>query len=150
MSGAMLGLGLHAPYAAGKAGLMGLNADAALQGRKIGVQVNGVCPVAYSRLAKGGPQEIADNLKAHYPPRLVAEAVVYLCSRENEASGEIFHVGGGEAARYAMFANAGIFDPDLTADSLADRIATVRDLSDAKPLPLGGKGGAPAKPGADR
>jgi NAD(P)-dependent dehydrogenase (short-subunit alcohol dehydrogenase family) len=140
MSGAILGLGAHAPYAAGKAGLMGLNADAALQGAKIGVKVNGVCPVAYSRLAKGGPQEMADRLKAHFPPRLVAEAVVFLCSRENPATGEIFHVGGGQVARYAMFGNAGLSDLELTADNLSGRFAQVRDLADAKPLPPGGTG----------
>jgi NAD(P)-dependent dehydrogenase (short-subunit alcohol dehydrogenase family) len=150
MSGAMLGMGMVAPYAAGKAGLMGLGADAAVQGRAFGVQVNGVCPVAYSRLAKGGPQEVADRLKQHYPPRLVAEAVVYLCSRENPATGEIFHIGGGRVARYAMFGNAGLFDADLTADNLAERFDDVRDLSGAKPLPLGGTGGPPPEPAADQ
>jgi NAD(P)-dependent dehydrogenase (short-subunit alcohol dehydrogenase family) len=141
MSGAILGLGLHAPYAAGKAGLMGLNADAAIQGRRIGVQVNGVCPVSYSRLAKGGPQDVADRLKQFYPPALVAEAVVYLCSRDNPASGEIFHVGGGRVARYAMFGNAGVYDRELTADLLAEQFDVVRDMAGARLLPLGGNGG---------
>jgi len=140
MSGAILGLGRHAPYAAGKAGLMGLNADAALQGAAFGVQVNGVCPVAYSRLAKGGPQEIADRLKQHYPPALVAEAVVYLCSRENPATGEIFHVGGGRVARYALFGNEGFYDPQLTAESLAAHFDQARDLTSATPVAGGDTG----------
>jgi NAD(P)-dependent dehydrogenase (short-subunit alcohol dehydrogenase family) len=147
MSGAILGLGAHAPYAAGKAGLMGLNADAALQGKAFGVQVNGVCPVAYSRLAKGGPQEIADRLKQNYPPALVAEAVVYLCSRENAASGEIFHVGGGRVARYALFGNEGFYDAALTAESLAAHFDQVRDLGRAQPLTSGG-GAPPPDPAA--
>lgn len=140
MSGAILGLGRHAPYAAGKAGLIGLNADAALQGAAFGVLVNGVCPVAYSRLAKGGPQEIADRLKQHYPPALVAEAVVYLCSRENPATGEIFHVGGGRVARYALFGNEGFYDPQLTAESLAAHFDQARDLTSVAPVAGGDTG----------
>ncbi|WP_051684237.1 SDR family NAD(P)-dependent oxidoreductase [Blastococcus sp. URHD0036] len=131
MSGAMLGMGHNAPYAAGKAGLIGLDADAALTGAAHGIGVNGLCPVAYSRLAKGGPPEVADRLKRLYPPRLAAEAVVYLCSRENEATGEIFSAGGGRVARYAMVRNAGVFDAELTADRLAGSIAAVRDLTGA-------------------
>jgi NAD(P)-dependent dehydrogenase (short-subunit alcohol dehydrogenase family) len=147
MSGAILGLGAHAPYAAGKAGLMGLNADAALQGKAFGVAVNGVCPVAYSRLAKGGPQEIADRLKQNYPPALVAEAVVFLCSRENAATGEIFHVGGGRVARYALFGNEGFYDAALTAESLAAHFDKARDLTGAAPLASGG-GAPPPDPAA--
>ncbi len=139
MSGAMLGLGDVAPYAAGKAGLMGLGADAALQGEAHDIRVNGVCPVAYSRLARGGPQAVADRLEQHYPPRLAAEAVVYLCSRENRATGEVFHAGGGRVARYAMVRNQGIHDPELTADRLARRFADVRDLAGAT-LPARGAG----------
>jgi NAD(P)-dependent dehydrogenase (short-subunit alcohol dehydrogenase family) len=147
MSGAILGLGAHAPYAAGKAGLMGLNADAALQGKAFGVAVNGVCPVAYSRLAKGGPQEIADRLKQNYPPALVAEAVVFLCSRQNPATGEIFHVGGGRVSRYAMFGNEGFYDAALTAESLAAHFDQARDLGRAHPLTSGG-GAPPPDPAA--
>jgi NAD(P)-dependent dehydrogenase (short-subunit alcohol dehydrogenase family) len=134
MSGAMLGMGQVAPYAAGKAGLTGLNADAAIQGRPHNILVNGVCPVAYSRLAKGGPQEQADWLKRHYPPALVAEAVVYLCSRENDATGQIYNVGGGKVARYAMFGNQGFYDAELTAEALAAHIDEVRDMSRAELL----------------
>jgi NAD(P)-dependent dehydrogenase (short-subunit alcohol dehydrogenase family) len=134
MSGAMLGMGQVAPYAAGKAGLIGLNADAAVQGKPLGILINGVCPVAYSRLAKGGPQEVADWLKRYYPPALVAEASVYLCSRENQATNEIYNVGGGKIARYAFFGNEGFYDADLTAESLAAHFAEARDMADAKLL----------------
>jgi NAD(P)-dependent dehydrogenase (short-subunit alcohol dehydrogenase family) len=134
LSGAMFGLGQRAPYAAGKAGLMGLTAEAALEGQGIGVFVNGACPVAYTRLAKGGPQEIADWLKQYYPPALAAEAIVFLCSRENQANGEIFDVGGGRVTRYAVFQNSGVYDGELTCESLAERFGEVRDLKDARPL----------------
>jgi NAD(P)-dependent dehydrogenase (short-subunit alcohol dehydrogenase family) len=135
MSGAMLGMaGAVAPYAAGKAGLMGLNAEAAIQGAPLGIRVNGACPVAYSRLAKGGPPEIADWLKRNYPPGLAAEAVVYLCSRENPANGEIFNLGGGRVSRYAMFGNGGVYEADLTAEALGGRIAEVRDMGSARLL----------------
>jgi NAD(P)-dependent dehydrogenase (short-subunit alcohol dehydrogenase family) len=143
MSGAMLGMGQVAPYAAGKAGLIGLNADAAIQGKPLGIGVNGVCPIAYSRLAKGGPQEQADWLKQYYPPALVAEAVVYLVSRENEATGEIYNVGGGRVARYAMFGNEGFYDAALTAESLAAHMAGVRDMGGARLLERNGHASRP-------
>jgi NAD(P)-dependent dehydrogenase (short-subunit alcohol dehydrogenase family) len=151
MSGAMLGMGQVAPYAAGKAGLIGLNADAAIQGKALGIGVNGVCPVAYSRLAKGGPQGASDWLKQGYPPALVAQAVVYLCSRDNTASGEIYNVGGGRVSRYAMYANDGFYDPALTAESLATHMdqardmAAARDSRDAQHFSRLPPGGAPAR-----
>jgi NAD(P)-dependent dehydrogenase (short-subunit alcohol dehydrogenase family) len=134
LSGAMFGLGGRAAYAAGKAGLMGLTFETALEGRKAGIAVNGACPVAYTRLAKGGPAEVADWLKQNYPPGLAAEAVVYLCSRQNQANGEVFDVGGGRVARYAVFANPGVFEADLTCERLDERFAEARDMAAARLL----------------
>jgi NAD(P)-dependent dehydrogenase (short-subunit alcohol dehydrogenase family) len=133
LSGAMFGLGGRAAYAAGKAGLMGLTAEAAIEGEGLGVLVNGACPVAYTRLAKGGPADIAERLKRSYPAGLAAEAVVYLCSRENRANGEIFDVGGGRVGRYAVFANPGVHEAELTCERLHARFDETRDLSAARP-----------------
>ena len=48
------------------AALMGLSADAAIQGKALGVQANGVRPVSCSRLAIGGPPDVADRLAGQF------------------------------------------------------------------------------------
>jgi NAD(P)-dependent dehydrogenase (short-subunit alcohol dehydrogenase family) len=132
MSSAMLGIGAIAPYAAGKAGLFGLTRDAAIQGRENNICVHGVNPVSASRLSKGAPQEAW--LNEHFPPHLAAEAITYLCSKECEASGDVFAIGGGRIARSAFFTGHGFRDEALTAESVAAHIQEARNLDGARLL----------------
>lgn len=131
LSGAMVGMAGTAAYSAGKSGLIGLTNTAAIEGAAHGILVNGVWPIAYTRLAGKLEDAAMFEWMKQFPPGLVAEAIVYLCSNANGASGEMFSVGGGRVGRNALFGAPGFYDADLTAETLAANIATARDLTGA-------------------
>jgi NAD(P)-dependent dehydrogenase (short-subunit alcohol dehydrogenase family) len=130
MSSAMLGIGMIAPYAAGKSGLIGLTTDAAIEGKAFGALVNGILPAGHSRLTEKSAPDAARWLARYFAPELVAEATVYLCSHTNQTvTGELFSVGAGRVARNGFFNAQGFHDPALTADVLAANIDTARDMA---------------------
>jgi hypothetical protein len=137
----MGGYGGFASYAAAKAAVLGLTADAGAEGRALGILVNAVMPLAYTRLAGADVTTRSDAfarwLERHFHPRQVAPLVAYLASAEASVSGEIFCVGGGRVSRFA-FANAeGFHHDDVTPELVAENLATIRDMSSAAVLASG-------------
>lgn len=129
MSSAVLGAGHLGPYAAGKAGLLGLTHDTAFDGRAHNILVNGVFPTGASRLTETSQEDVAHWYRTNFQPEKVSALIAYLSSAQLDFSGEIFNVGGGRVARLAMFDNDGLFDPAITPESVADNIDMIRDLS---------------------
>lgn len=129
MSSAVLGAGQLGPYAAGKAGLLGLTHDAAFDGRPHNILVNGVFPTGASRLTETSQEDVARWYRTHFQPEKVSAFIAYLCSELVDFCGEVFNVGGGRVARLAIFDNEGMFDPEITPESVAAHIDTIRDLS---------------------
>lgn len=129
MSSAVLGAGQLGPYAAGKAGLLGLTHDAAFDGRPHNILVNGVFPTGASRLTESSQEDLARWYRTYFQPEKVSAFIAYLCSAAVDFSGEVFNVGGGRVARLAIFDNEGMFDPAITPESVAENIALIRDLS---------------------
>ena len=129
MSSAVLGAGQLGPYAAGKAGLLGLTHDAAFDGRAHNILVNGVFPTGASRLTDASQEDVARWYRDHFQPEKVSALIAYLCSEELDFSGEVFNAGGGRVARLAMFDGDGVFDPAITPESVAANIDMIRDLS---------------------
>ena len=135
MSSAVLGAGHLGPYAAGKAGLLGLTHDAAFDGRPHNILVNGIFPTGASRLTETSHEDLARWYRTHFQPEKVSAFVAYLCSEAVDFSGEVFNVGGGRVARLAIFDNEGMFDPTITPESVAANIDSVRDLSRPTMIP---------------
>lgn len=129
MSSAMLGTGNLAPYATGKAGLMGLTADTAFDGRPHNICINGILPAATSRMTETGDQDAALWYRTYFQPEKVSALVTYLCAEDLAISGEVFNVGGGRVARLAIFDNEGLFDPAITPESIAAHIGRIRDMA---------------------
>jgi len=131
ISGALLGMPGTAAYSTAKGGMIGLTNVAASEGRSARICVNGVWPIANTRMA----DEIKDDAMragmVKFPPNLAAEAIIYLCSEENTTSGEMFTAGGGSVARTAFCTGKGFVDPELTAESLAANIDRARDLTNS-------------------
>jgi hypothetical protein len=64
------------------------------------------------------PPEVSDKIT----PEMVAPLVTYLCHRSNEATGNIFSVGGGRFARVRIGVTPGIISDEPTPDYVADNI----------------------------
>lgn len=132
MSGAMMGMVGTAAYSIGKSGLIGLTNTAAIEGAPHGIKVNGVWPIALTRLAGKLEDPAILAWMQQFPISPVAEGIVYLCSPGLSANGEMFTIGGGRVARNAVFCAEGYHHPALTAERLARNFETVRDMTGSK------------------
>src|SRR5271155_1833798 len=82
----------QANYSMAKLGLVGLSNTLAIEGRKRGVLVNAIAPIAGSRLTETVlPKELTDALRPEY----VSPLVGYLCHESCAETGGLFEVGGG-------------------------------------------------------
>ena len=80
-------------YPAAKAGLLGLTRSLAREGAALGIKVNAIMPLAYTRMAAGVPnKEIRDWMSATFPAHRVAPLVAWLSHEDVPVSGDIFTV----------------------------------------------------------
>ncbi|MGE4429696.1 MAG: SDR family NAD(P)-dependent oxidoreductase [Sphingobium sp.] len=127
----------YSSFAATKAGLIGLSRAAGLEGKADGICVNAILPTADTRATRSGLEaageiRIRDWFIEHFPAHQVGEAVAYLCSDACAASGEAFIVGGGRFARMGYAVAPGYFDPQISAEAVAERFEQVSDFTDAE------------------
>jgi NAD(P)-dependent dehydrogenase (short-subunit alcohol dehydrogenase family) len=133
-SSSLLGFGDRAPYAAAKAALIGLTADAAFNGKPHGILVNSLLPAAFTRLTNGqagGADAIDpamwDMLRVKFAPEFVASTAAFLVSPELSITGEHIVSGANRVAKLAHFETAGWRAPSLTMQDIALNIAAIRD-----------------------
>jgi NAD(P)-dependent dehydrogenase (short-subunit alcohol dehydrogenase family) len=131
-SNACLGKGRSAPYAASKAGLLGLTMDTAFEGAGLGIKANALMPTAYSRMIDAVPDKaFVAWMREHMPAERVVAAAIYLVSRRSTVTGRIFSVGGGRLARLAFMASPGLFDAALTAEAVENGIEAAMAMDGA-------------------
>ena len=120
-SATALGVDGSFDYPAAKAGLIGLTRSLAREGAEFGIQVNTIMPLAYTRMAAGVPnKEIRDWMSATFPAHRVAPLVAWLCHEDMPATGDIFTVGGGRAARVTTNVYPGFRADDDRPESFRD------------------------------
>ncbi len=120
----------QANYSAAKAGLVGLINSLAIEGAKYSITANAVAPLAATRMTEDiAPQELLDKLN----PELVAPAVGYLVSEENQDTASVFVVGGGLVQRVAQFQNNGVtFTAPPSLAEIGAQWSQINDMSDAQ------------------
>jgi NAD(P)-dependent dehydrogenase (short-subunit alcohol dehydrogenase family) len=123
--GGLYGTHHVANYGAAKAGIIGLNNVAAIEGAEHGVLSNVIVPAALTRLAEG-----LDT--SQYPPmgpELVAPAVGWLAHESCSVNGEVLVAVGGRLARAFVTETEGVHQPAWTIDEVAERIDDIRDAA---------------------
>jgi len=132
-SGCVLGLPACYAYQTTKSAIIGLTRGLAFDGAPYGIQVNAVCPIAWTAMTAGIPDDqFCKFLKANFDPELVAPFVGSLVTEEVPCSGEVFSVGGGIASRLVLG-----FTPGYqagTTPSIVDYLAHFDQICDTEGL----------------
>jgi NAD(P)-dependent dehydrogenase (short-subunit alcohol dehydrogenase family) len=110
-------------YGAAKMGLVGLTKVLAIEGRKFDIKANAIAPMATTRMTEEMFGEASDALDASRVSPLVA----YLASEACEPSGETFSAAGGVIAKFFVGLTPGYYNPDITAEDIAEHLDVIRD-----------------------
>lgn len=119
----------QANYATAKMGLVGLTRTLAAEGKKYGITVNAVSPIAASGMTE---TILPADVLSKIDPEHVSPVVAYLCSEGCTETGVVVVAGGGFVARVAVLQGEGvIFDGVATPEEVAERWPDVVRLGDA-------------------
>jgi NAD(P)-dependent dehydrogenase (short-subunit alcohol dehydrogenase family) len=117
----------QANYGAAKAGLVGLTRSLAVEGRKVGIAVNAISPMASTRMT----QDLLGENGELLAPEQVSPVVAYLSHRDCKITGQVLSVGGGHVSAVVTSVSRGITEPDLCAESVRDRLDEIFNLDGA-------------------
>jgi NAD(P)-dependent dehydrogenase (short-subunit alcohol dehydrogenase family) len=112
-------------YGAAKMGLVGLTRVLAVEGAKYNIKANAIAPLAKTRMTEDILGPVADKVQ----PEQITPLVAFLAHEDVPVTGEVYSVGGGRVARVFIGVTPGIVDPGLTAETVRDRFAEIRDES---------------------
>ena len=119
-------------YGMSKAGMIGLNNVAALEGAAEGVTCNIIVPGAVTRMAEG--LDISQ-----YPPmqpELVAPAVGWLAHESCSITGEMIIAMAGRIARAFIGETPGVYRPSWTIEEVGRVIDAIRDTDEPVIFPV--------------
>jgi NAD(P)-dependent dehydrogenase (short-subunit alcohol dehydrogenase family) len=139
-SDALAGMAKHSAYGASKGGLFSLTRALAAEGQPLGIKVNTVNPFADTRMLRATQTDASAILqlaKASLPAGKVSPLVALLAHEDCPVTGECLSAAGGQVKRVYLCETTGVFDQDLTIESLAQSWDKVMDETAAKVVPPG-------------
>ncbi len=123
-------------YGAGKLGVIGFMNTIKLEGEKYNIHINALAPIAATRMTEGLLPEEAFNM---LEPQKVTPAVVFMCS-EDAPTGKIICAGAGTFSIAQIVESQGMFlNNEPTAEDIAANWQQISDMSNAKPMSMGGE-----------
>jgi len=132
----LLGIPGSSAYASAKAGLWGLTRVLAIEGEEVGIQVNGLAPMAYTAMSarsevapKAWRDGTGDEWSRRLDVNLVSPVAAWLAHESCPLSGEVLSAAGGRAARYFMGLTHGWDSATLTPEDVADHLEAILDPS---------------------
>ncbi len=111
----------QAAYGAAKAGLVGLVKVGAVEGARHGIHVNGIAPMAATRMTATALGDVAEA----FDPAPVSAVVTWLAHETCPTTGEIYSVGAGRVAKVVIGITEGYVDADLSPEAVRDHLAEV-------------------------
>ena len=116
-------------YGAAKAGIAGFTRCLAIEGKKYGIRVFALAPVALTRLTEDLPGFDSEAIKTRMSPAAIAPLAVYLASdHAKDITGKTFFVGGGKIAEMQVVTHTGVIRGDddglWTVDAIAGHMKT--------------------------
>jgi NAD(P)-dependent dehydrogenase (short-subunit alcohol dehydrogenase family) len=131
-SNSAFGIGANGAYSTAKAALLGMTADAAIEGRPHGILVNAMMPTAFSRMIEQIPDpRFVEWFRDRLPASKIGTGVAYFLSRESTVTGRIFVVGGGRLSRVAFTEARGWNDAAHSAEQVADHLSQIESMDGA-------------------
>lgn len=123
--GGLYGMNNVVNYGMSKAGMIGLNNVAALEGAEHNVKCNAIVPGAVTRMAEG----LDTSFYPPMGPELVAPVVGLLAHESCPVTGEMMVAIAGRVARAYIVETEGVFQPSWTIDEVAEKMDAIRDPS---------------------
>ncbi|MGV9799198.1 SDR family NAD(P)-dependent oxidoreductase, partial [Mycobacterium sp. NPDC003449] len=115
----------QANYSAAKLGIVGLSRTMAIEGASRGVSTNVIAPGAKSRMTDSPGVPGLDAMKAS----LVAPVVAWLSHESCTENGQVYSASSGRVCRHFIGETPGIYDPELTIETVARRAGEIADAT---------------------
>ena len=105
-------------YSSAKMGLVGFTRALKQEGHRKGIHANVIAPTADTRMTEG----LLGTLTEDTPPELITAVVGFLAHESCELNGEILACAGGRVARAFIGVTPGIFDRNLSMETVSETI----------------------------
>jgi NAD(P)-dependent dehydrogenase (short-subunit alcohol dehydrogenase family) len=127
ISSAFFGLPNGVSYGTAKGAVFGLTRSLATAGAGLGIGVNAVAPMAWTRMMAASGVSADSQLAQQTPPELVSLGVAYLLHTTCSDNGQVYAAGGGRVAKIFIGETSGFAMRDLTPEDVRDGWSRVND-----------------------